>query len=185
MALTPSNMLPLGTPAPAFALQDAVTHKTITLSDVRSEIATVVIFMCNHCPYVKHILQSLVETARRYQAKGIRFVAINSNDISAYPEDSPERMHEYAQEFGYPFPYLFDPTQTVAKAYQAACTPDFYVFDKNLECIYRGRFDDSTPGNNIPVTGKDLASALDATIAGKPVNPEQLPSVGCNIKWKK
>ena len=185
MALTPSNMLPLGTPAPTFKLQDTVSQKTVSLSDVRSDIATVVIFMCNHCPYVKHIQHSLVETAKKYQAKGVQFVAINSNDISAYPEDSPERMRECAHQFGYPFAYLFDPTQEVAKAYQAACTPDFYVFDKNLECVYRGRFDDSTPGNNKPVTGKDLANALDAMIARRPVDQVQMPSVGCNIKWKK
>ena len=185
MALTPSSMLPLGTPAPAFTLQDVISNQSISLSDVRSDIATVVIFMCNHCPYVKHIQHALAETAKKYQAKDICFIGINSNDIDTYPEDSPEHMRDAARQNGYSFPYLFDPTQRVAKAYQTACTPDFYVFDKNLACVYRGRFDESTPGNNKPVTGKDLTNALDALLAKKPVNPEQLPSVGCNIKWKK
>ena len=185
MALTPSNMLALGTAAPSFRLQDAISNQYVTLSDLRSDIATVIIFMCNHCPYVKHIQHALAETAQKYQAKKIRFVGINANDIDAYPEDSPEHMRAFAQKNGYAFPYLFDPTQEVAKAYQAACTPDFYIFDKNLACVYRGRFDESTPGNNKPVTGKDLTAALDALLANKPINPEQLPSVGCNIKWKK
>lgn len=185
MSLTPSIMLPLGTKAPLFTLHDTVSDTSVELSHLQSEIATVIFFICNHCPYVRHIQTELVAAAKKYQAKNIQFIAINSNDISAYPEDSPEKMQEQALQFDYPFPYLFDPTQAVAKSYQAACTPDFYIFDKNLACVYRGRFDDSTPGNNKPVTGQDLCAALDAILADKPVNAAQMPSVGCNIKWKK
>jgi thiol-disulfide isomerase/thioredoxin len=155
MALTPSSMLPLGTKAPAFKLLDVLSQKTLSLHDVRSDTATVILFICNHCPYVKHIQQKLTEVAKKYQAKGMSFIAINSNDVKNYPADSPDN------------------------------TPDLYVFDKDLACVYRGRFDESTPGNNKPVTGKDLCDALDNILAGKPVDPDQKPSVGCNIKWKK
>jgi peroxiredoxin len=184
MALTPSNMLPLGTAAPDFSLVNTVDQQTLSLADVKSDIATVVMFICNHCPYVKHMQEELVKVAENYQAKGITFVAISANDATEYPDDSPEKMREVAQAFGYPFPYLYDETQEVAKAYQAACTPDFYIFDKDLKCVYRGQFDDSRPGSATPVTGRDLGQALDSILAGQPVNPEQQPSIGCNIKWK-
>lgn len=184
MSLTPSTMLPLGTIAPDFTLQDTISKKMISLSDIRSDHATVVFFICNHCPYVKHIQNKLCDVVKKYQEKGITFAAINANDTMKYPDDSPERMEEEAKKMGYTFPYLFDYTQEVAKSYQAACTPDFYIFDHNLACVYRGRFDESTPGNNKPVTGNDLCNALDAVLSGKPVDSAQLPSVGCNIKWK-
>ncbi len=184
MSLTPSTMLPLGTLAPAFQLPDTVSGKTISLQNAHGKIATVIIFICNHCPYVKHIQQKLVEVAKHYQNNGIQFIAISANDVATHPADAPDKMRDEAIKFAYPFPYLYDESQAVAKAYQAACTPDFYVFDAQLKCIYRGRFDDSTPGNGKPVTGNALSAALDAVIAGKPVSNEQLPSVGCNIKWK-
>lgn len=184
MALTPSNMMPLGTIAPDFVLPDTVSGKTIRLSEIRSDIATVVMFICNHCPFVKHIEQQLVSLSNDYQSRGITFIAISSNDVEKYPEDRPFKMAETAVALGYPFPYLYDATQTVAKAYDAACTPDIYIFDGELRCVYRGQLDDSRPGNNIPVTGKDVRQALDALLAGDPINPEQKPSMGCNIKWK-
>lgn len=184
MAETPSNMLPLGTKAPEFNLIDTRNDKKISLQEVKSDKATVIMFLCNHCPYVKHIQKKLVEITNKYQKNGIRFIAINSNDTQKYPADSPEKMKQEAETQGYQFPYLYDETQEVAKAYQAACTPDFYIFDKNLSCIYRGRFDDATPGNNNPVTGKDLTNALDAILAGKHVDAAQHASLGCNIKWK-
>lgn len=185
MALTPSTMLPLGTHAPDFNLSDAISGKMISLQQIKSPVGTVILFICNHCPYVKHIQTELVKIANQYQAKNIQFIAINSNDIENYPDDSPENMQKEAQAHDYPFPYLFDETQSIAKAYQAACTPDIYLFDGNLKCVYRGRFDDSTPGNHIPVTGKDLAAALDALLENKTIVSDQKPSVGCNIKWKK
>lgn len=184
MAKTPSNMIPLGTKAPDFYLLDAVSNQFYSLEDLKSQIATVIIFICNHCPYVKHIQPKLSEISKVYQDKGISFIAINSNDVVNYPADSPENMRKEAIHYHLTFPYLFDETQEVAKAYQAACTPDFYIFDKDLRCVYRGRFDDSTPGNNQPVTGSELCQALDSILAGNPVNPEQNASVGCNIKWK-
>lgn len=185
MAETPSKMLPLGTKAPDFELPDTISGKTISLNQVKSNIATVVMFICNHCPYVKHIRSKLAEVANTYQKKGITFIAINANDVANYPSDSPENMQKEAVAHHYSFPYLYDETQEVAKAYQAACTPDFYIFDHNLSCVYRGRFDDATPGNLNPVTGKELSQALDQILAKKPVDPNQKPSVGCNIKWKK
>jgi len=185
MAETPSVMIPLGTKAPDFHLHDTVTNTTLSLQDLKSDQATVIMFICNHCPYVKHIQDKLSEVAASYQAKGISFIAINSNDVTHYPDDNPEKMRIEAKKHQYTFPYLFDETQQVAKAYHAACTPDFYVFDKNLVCVYRGRFDEATPGNSEPVTGNELRSALDNILAGKPVNPEQKASLGCNIKWKK
>lgn len=184
MAETPSKMLPLGTLAPNFELLDTISGKNISLNQLRSETATVIMFICNHCPYVKHIQEKLVEVVNAYQPKGVNFIAINSNDVKKYPADSPEKMRLEAEQQGYTFPYLYDETQEIAKAYQAACTPDLYVFNNKLSCVYRGRFDDSTPGNGRLVTGKDLTQALDNIISGKPVDPNQLPSVGCNIKWK-
>jgi peroxiredoxin len=184
MAATPSNMMPLGTQAPDFTLLNTVTGKMVTLQSLKSDIATVIMFICNHCPYVKHIEGELVKMANEYQAKGLSFIAISSNDVDNYPDDSPDKMTKIAQQAGYTFPYLYDETQEVAKAYQAACTPDFYVFDKDSKCVYRGRLDGATPKNNVPVTGEELRAALDAIVAGQPVNPEQIPSIGCNIKWK-
>ncbi len=185
MVLTASNMMPLGAKAPDFCLPDTISKKNLSLQQLRSpNSATVIMFICNHCPFVVHIQKKLVEIADIYQKKGTRFIAISSNDITEYPEDSPEKMREVAQSLHFPFPYLYDETQTIAKAYQAACTPDFYVFDQNLQCIYRGRFDDSRPGKDIPVTGKDLTDALDAFLNNTPAPEAQHPSIGCNIKWR-
>ena len=184
MADTPSKMVPLGMIAPDFVLPDTISGENKSLTDLKSEKATVIMFICNHCPFVKHVQKQLVKLAREYQAKGISFVAISSNDVEKYPDDSPQRMKEVAQELGYPFPYLYDESQEVARAYDAACTPDFYVFDKNLKLVYRGQMDSSRPGNNIPVTGKDLREALDNILQGKSVSEDQRPSIGCNIKWK-
>lgn len=172
-------MLPLGTHAPDFTLFDTQSGKDVSVAELKSDIATVIMFICNHCPFVQHVHEQLIQLADDYQSKGISFIAINSNDVKSYPADSPEKM----KEAGYPFPYLFDATQEVAKAYHAACTPDFYIFDKNLQCVYRGQLDDSRPGNNIPVTGKDVRLALDAILAGQTINAAQKPSMGCNIKW--
>lgn len=186
MALTPSTMIPLGTLAPNFKLQDVCSGKLLSLDDIKSTThATVIMFICNHCPYVKHIQTKLIEVVKNYQQKGIAFAAINSNDATHYPDDSPDHMQQEAKIKGYTFPYLYDETQEIAKAYQAACTPDFFVFDKNLACAYRGRFDDATPGNANRVTGHDLTQALDAILMNKPVSENQKASVGCNIKWKK
>jgi len=184
MAKTPSNMLPLGTRAPDFTLLDTVSGNTLTLQELKSDSATVVMFICNHCPYVKHVNKGLVELANDYIPKGVSFIAINSNDVENYPDDSPDKMKAEAKRLGYPFPYLFDESQETAKSYDAACTPDFYVFDKNLMLVYRGQMDDSRPENGIPVTGRDIRAALDAVLAGMPVDSNQLPSLGCNIKWK-
>ncbi len=184
MAETPSTMIPLGTKAPDFNLQDAVSNQFFSLNQLKSPHATVVMFICNHCPYVKHIQTKLVEVAKTYKAKGVNFVAINSNDINAYPQDGPTFMKSEAEQHHYSFPYLYDETQEVAKAYHAACTPDLYVFDHDLACVYRGRFDSSTPGNKQPVTGQDLSDALDNLLSGSPVNQNQKASVGCNIKWR-
>lgn len=184
MAETPSNMIPLMTRAPEFSLPDAVSEKIITLNECRSEIATVIMFICNHCPYVKHIQQKLVEVVKHYQAKGISFVAISANDVVRFPQDGPAEMKREAEAHGYTFPYLYDETQAVAKAYHAACTPDFYIFDANLHCVYRGRFCEATPGNQKPVTGHDLTQALDQLLKGEKISENQHPSLGCNIKWK-
>ena len=184
MALTPSNMLPLGSVAPDFVLFDTVSGKELSLSKLKSNIATVIFFICNHCPFVKHIQKQLAQLAKDYQSRGIAFIAINSNDIISHPDDSPEKMKETAVREGYSFPYLFDATQEVAKAYQAACTPDFYIFDQSMRCVYRGQLDDSRPGNDVPVTGHDIRAALEAVLAGKPVSTNQKSSIGCNIKWK-
>ena len=184
MARTPSNMLPLGTPAPDFTLLDTVSGKTVSLDKLKSDKATVIMFICNHCPFVKHVDEAIVSLAKDYQAKGVSVIAISSNDVENYPQDSPELMKEEAEKVGYTFPYLYDETQEVAKAYDAACTPDFYVFDKDSKCAYRGQLDDSRPGNDKPVTGKDLRAALDEILEGKEVSAPQIPSLGCNIKWK-
>lgn len=185
MAETPSNMLPLGTKAPDFNLVDTCTNKIKSLQELKSDKGTVIMFICNHCPYVIHIQSKMVEVAKKYQQQGISFIAISSNDVVNYPGDSPDKMRDVAESKGYTFPYLYDETQNVAKQYQAACTPDLYLFDKDLKCVYRGRFDDSTPGNGQPVTGKDLSEAIDNLLGGQQVNSNQKPSVGCNIKWKK
>lgn len=184
MALTPSNMLPLGTEAPFFKLPDTITGRTYTLDELKSDIATVIMFICNHCPYVKHVQPELVRLSEDYIPEGVRFVAISSNDVENYPEDSPELMHEEAKKWGYAFPYLYDETQVVAHSYDAACTPDFYIFDKNMELVYRGQLDNSRPGNEKPLTGKDMRTALDDILKGNPVSEDQIPSQGCNIKWR-
>jgi len=184
MALTYSNMFPLGEKAPHFTLPDTVSGEKISLSDTLGEKGLLVIFMCNHCPYVQHLLDPLVDLIKKYQAKGVGCVAISSNDIATYPADAPDMMAETAQKHQFSFPYLLDETQEVAKSYQAACTPDFYLFDANQCCVYRGRFDDSSPKKDVPVTGEDLIQALEALLAGTAIPEEkQRPSMGCNIKW--
>ena len=184
MARTESTMLPLGTKAPDFNLPDTISGEQVSLSEVQSDIATVVMFICNHCPYVIHVNEEMVNIAKEYQELGVSFVAISSNDVENYPDDSPDKMKTHAEENGYTFPYLYDESQEVAKAYDAACTPDFYVFDKNLQLVYRGRMDASRPKTDTPVTGEDLRAALDAVLLGRPVAQLQYPSMGCNIKWK-
>jgi peroxiredoxin len=176
-------MLPLGTAAPSFTLAD-VDGKLISLKDFSDKPALLVIFMCNHCPYVKHVLDGMLRLINEYQQRNVAVVTINSNDIAAFPEDRPEMMAKIARQKNFTFPYLFDETQDVAKAYKAACTPDFYLFDSERKLVYRGQMDESRPGNSIPVTGNELRAALDALLAGKPVNQNQKPSIGCNIKWK-
>ena len=183
MVITASTMLPLGTLAPAFRLPDTEGNM-VSLADFKDSTAFLVIFMCNHCPFVKHVLSVLVELIKEYQAKGIAVVGINSNDVASFPEDSPEMMAKVAREAGFAFPYLYDETQEVAKVYSAACTPDFFLFDKEMMLVYRGQMDDSRPGNDLPVTRLDLIKVMDAVLAGKEVNAEQKPSMGCNIKWK-
>ena len=185
MATTHSNMMPLGTIAPDFELFDTVTDSYNSLQELKGDKGTVVIFMCNHCPYVLHVKDQLIDIAKSYAPKGIQTIAISSNEIEHYPQDAPEKMKELMAQWGQPFAaYLFDESQAVAKAYQAACTPDIYLFDANLACVYHGRLDGSTPKNDVPATGDDLRSALDCLLAGKPISTEQIPSVGCNIKWK-
>ncbi len=184
MSLTYSTMLPLGTTASDFKLPDAISGKMLSLQDLKSPQGTVVMFICNHCPYVKHILPQLLDVAKKYQAKNISFIAINSNDIENYADDSPQNMQKLGKQLHFSFPYLFDETQEIAKKYQAACTPDFYLFNKDLQCVYRGRFDDASPGNKHPVTGKDLCAALDNLLDNKSVDPNQISSIGCNIKWR-
>ncbi|MEM7182007.1 MAG: thioredoxin family protein [Spirochaetota bacterium] len=185
MARTPSTMsMSLGDSAPDFTLPDTVSGKNISLADIRSEIATVIMFICNHCPFVIHVQPELVRLANEYIPKNIQFVAISSNDIVNYPQDSPEKMRKEAQKAGYRFPYLYDESQEVAKRYDAACTPDFYIFDKDLKCVYRGQLDDSRPGNDQALTGRDIRNALEAILNNQQVTSEQKPSIGCNIKWK-
>ena len=183
MALTPSTMVPLGTPAPEFALPDT-DGKVVKLSDFAGSPAILVAFICNHCPYVKHIRTAFAQLAADYIAKGVAVVGISSNDAVAYPDDSPEKMKLEKAAAGYAFPYLYDESQQVAKAYSAACTPDFFVYDANRKLAYRGQMDSSRPGNGKPNDGADLRAALDATLAGKRVEGQQWPSIGCNIKWK-
>ncbi len=185
MVLTPSMMMPLGTVAPDFTLPDAVSGKMISLSKIKGELGTLVMFICNHCPYVVHLQSALGQLSQDYLNSGIAIVAINANDIIEYPADSPEKMTAFAQQNGFQFPYLFDETQAVAQAYQAACTPDFFLFDSELKCVYRGQFDDSRPGNDKPVTAHDLRAALQALIHHQAIDSHQQPSMGCNIKWKK
>ncbi|NUQ23624.1 MAG: thioredoxin family protein [Saprospiraceae bacterium] len=184
MAYTESTMLPLGTKAPHFALPDTVSGKIVSLDDIISDKATVVMFLCNHCPYVVHVNPEISRLAPEYQAKGVSFVGISSNDVVKYPDDGPDKMKETAVQAGYTFPYLYDESQEVAKAYDAACTPDFYVFDGNRRLVYRGRLDRSRPANQEPLDGRDLRAALDAALEGRPVDEKQYPSGGCNIKWK-
>ncbi len=183
MARTPSNMMPLGTMAPDFNLMDTVSDKKLSLQDIKGANGTIIAFICNHCPFVVHVNPELSKIAKDYQEKGFRCIAISSNDIANYPLDAPRLMKEKAKEEGYIFPYLYDETQEVAKAYDAACTPDFYLFDSELNLAYRGQLDDSRPGNGIPVSGNDLRNAMDALLEGKEIDALQKPSIGCNIKW--
>jgi thiol-disulfide isomerase/thioredoxin len=184
MAQTPSNMLPLGTKAPDFKLMDTITDENTTLDECKGLKGTVIMFICNHCPFVKHVNPELVRLAKNYISKGINFIAISSNDVDNYPQDAPDKMKENAKNEGYIFPYLYDASQKVAKAYKAACTPDFYVFDDQLKLIYRGQLDDSRPGTGKPVDGSDIRNALNALLNHQPISDQQKPSIGCNIKWK-
>lgn len=183
MADTPSNMLPLGTKAPPFDLRDTVSGQIVSLLQLKGESGTLIMFICNHCPFVIHIDAEIVKMANDYQKKGISFIAISSNDVVKYPQDAPYLMKQKAESEGYSFPYLYDETQEVAKAYDAACTPDIYLFDNTLGLVYRGQLDDSRPGNGIPVTGKDLRDAIEALLEGNAIDPNQKPSIGCSIKW--
>jgi peroxiredoxin len=180
-----STMLPLGTAAPNFSLPDTVSGRNVSMSQFSNAPALVVIFMCNHCPFVKHIAAALAQFGRDMQTRKVAVVGISSNDVAIATGDTPHAMTQMAKENGYTFPYLFDETQAVAKAYKAACTPDFFLFDKNMKLVYRGQFDDSRPSSAVPVTGKDLRAAVDAVLAGKPVATQQKPSMGCGIKWRK
>lgn len=184
MARTPSNMLPLGTQAPNFTLKDTVSNEELSLNDVKGVKGTLVMFICNHCPFVMHVNQQIATLAKEYKPKGIECVAISSNDIENYPQDAPDKMKEHAIEHDFIFPYLFDQTQQVAKDYDAACTPDFFLFDDNLALVYRGQLDDSRPGNGLPVTGSDLRHAMDCLLNKVENTKQQKPSIGCNIKWK-
>jgi peroxiredoxin len=184
MALTASNMLPLGTKAPQFNLIDVKDNQKKSLTDLSGEVGTLVLFICNHCPFVIHVNEQLVKLANDYKKKGINCMAISSNDVVQYPQDGPELMRQHAKDNHYPFPYLYDETQDVAKAYDAACTPDFFLFDSELILVYAGQLDDSRPGNGLPVTGKDLRTAMDALVNNEAIDPDQKPSIGCNIKWK-
>src|SRR5258708_35417012 len=183
MALTPSTMLPLGTSAPAFSLPDSTTGKTVSIGDFKNAPALVVMFICNHCPYVKHVRSGLAQLVKDYQAKGVAAVGISSNDVESHPDDSPQKMALEARDADYTFPYLYDESQAVARSYQAACTPDFFLFDRGRQLVYRGQLDDSRPGNGIPVTGKDLLAALDAVLAGNPSGPQENGAVGSDITW--
>ncbi len=184
MVHTFSKMLPIGTKAPDFTLNDVVSNSKKNLNELKSDIATVIMFICNHCPYVKHYNHQLSVISKEYTAKGISFIGISANDAEAFPDDSPSKLKEQALKYGFIFPYLHDENQQTAKAYQAACTPDFYVFDNNLHLVYRGQLDSSRPKNNEPVTGNDLRNVLDRLLKGLPVSKTQTPSSGCNIKWK-
>jgi peroxiredoxin len=183
MVKTASTMLPLGSRAPDFSLPD-VDGKTVSLGDFSDAPALLIVFMCNHCPFVKHIAGELARLGKDYQARGAAIVGINPNDVENYPDDSPEQMRREVDERAYTFPYLYDETQETAKAYRAACTPDFFLFDKHRKLVYRGQLDESRPGSDIPVTGEDLRAALDVVLDGKPTLGDQRPSIGCNIKWR-
>jgi peroxiredoxin len=183
MVMTASTMLELGTTAPDFSLPDT-QGRTVSLHDFDDAKALLVVFMCNHCPFVKHVLDRFLKLAKEYQHKGVAVVGISSNDVDAFPDDRPEKMAELARQKGFTFPYLYDGTQEVAKSYRAACTPDFFLFDQDRKLVYRGQMDDSRPSTNVPVTGADLRMALDSVLQGRPVPEEQRPSMGCNIKWK-
>jgi len=184
MAHTPSNMLPLGTKAPDFKLMDTITDENTTLDDCKGLKATLIMFICNHCPFVKHVNTEIVRMSKDFKSKGINFIAISSNDVEKHPEDAPHRMKETAKNEGYIFPYLYDASQLVAKSYKAACTPDFYLFDDQLSLVYRVQLDDSRPGNGKPVNGSDIRNALNALLDNASICQEQNPSIGCNIKWK-
>lgn len=184
MSLTPSAMLALGTIAPNFLLTDTVSGKILSLTSLKSEKATVIMFICNHCPYVLHIIDKVVERAQIYQDKGVAFIAISSNDVDSFPQDDLDKMHDFAVAHHFTFPYLYDESQEVAKSYQATCTPDFFVFNDKLSLVYRGRFDEAAPGNKVAVTGNELSTALDHLLANEPIATDQKPSIGCNIKWK-
>lgn len=177
-------MLPLGTAAPDFSLPDVVNGRTVSFGDFKNSPALLVMFICNHCPYVKHVQAGMTQMAKDFQARGVGVGAISSNDVKNYPDDSPEKMKEEAPRAGYTFPYLYDESQSVARAYRAACTPDFFLFDAQRRLAYRGQMDDARRGNDLPVTGKSLRDAVEAVLAGKPVSSSQIPSLGCNIKWK-
>ncbi|HXH50013.1 MAG TPA: thioredoxin family protein [Terriglobia bacterium] len=183
MVNTPSTMVPLGTLAPSFSLPDT-EGKVVSLDDYKQAPALLVVFLCNHCPFVKHVLPQFVELAREYQQRGVGIVGISSNDVSNYPDDSPQKMAELSTKMEFPFPYLYDESQQVAKDYGAACTPDFYLFDREGRLVYRGQMDDSRPGNGRPVNGSDLRSAMDAVLEGRALPDDQKPGIGCNIKWK-
>jgi peroxiredoxin len=185
MALTATTSIDLNFNAPDFNLPDVVSGKMVDLSQIRGDKAMLVMFICNHCPYVVHVREELVRIANDYLVKGVGFVAISSNDVENYPDDGPDKMRELAIRMKFPFPYLYDESQEVARAYDAACTPDFALFDADLKCVYRGRLDGSRPGNDLPLTGEDLRKAIDFVIDKKEINWPQLPSMGCNIKWKK
>ncbi len=178
-------MSPLGIEAPDFKLPDTVSGKLLSLSEMKGMKGTLIMFICNHCPFVVHVNEELVRLGNDYKNSGVNLIAINSNDVQNYPDDSPEKMTVVAKRLGYSFPYLFDETQEVATAYDAACTPDFFLYDSDLKLVYRGQLDDSRPGNDVPVTGNDLRKAMDLLILGKPIDANQRPSLGCNIKWKK
>ncbi|MDA9563599.1 thioredoxin family protein [Flavobacteriales bacterium] len=184
MARTPTTAIPLGFKAPDFNLPDTVSGENLTLNKVRGDKATLVIFMCNHCPFVVHVIDEIVQLANDYLPAGIKCVAISANDVLNYPDDSPQKMKELAEEKSFPFPYLYDESQEVAKAYDAACTPDFSVFDGDLTCVYRGQLDGARPENNVPVSGQDIRAVFEDILNGKPISKNQQPSIGCNIKWK-
>ena len=184
MAKTLSTMRELGTPAPDFSLPDVVSGRTITVASFKGEKGLLVMFICRHCPFVKHIQVELARLGTDYQGRGLGIVAISSNDVANYPDDAPELMAEMAKVLGFTFPFCYDETQSVAKAYQAACTPDFFLFNEERALVYRGQLDDSRPDNGKPVTGGDLRAAIDAVLAGLPMAADQKPSIGCNIKWK-
>lgn len=184
MARTPTTQIPLGFKAPEFNLPEPSTDRNYTLDSIKGDNGTVVMFICNHCPFVIHVIEEIVNLAKNYQDKGIGFVAINSNDVENYPDDAPDKMVEFAKQYDFSFPYLYDESQDTAKAYDAACTPDFSVFDKDMTCIYRGQLDDARPGNDEVNNGHSLRKALDYILEGKTIDFEQKPSIGCNIKWK-